>query len=95
MVCPHDEDYPVVIRKTSQWTMIGNVFGEFHRTCTLMISFVDFGKGRRFVAATKDPIVHPCQTKHTSCSQTWLTHPLPYFYIIFVYYWTCSCPEYS
>ena len=69
-MCSLDEDCPVMIRKASQWIIMGNMFGQFHSTCTLKISVVDFGKGRRIVPATTDPIVHPCQTKDTSCSQT-------------------------
>jgi hypothetical protein len=30
-----------------------------------------------------------------SCSLTRLIYPFPQFYIVFVYYWTCSRPEYS
>ena len=71
------------IRKTREWTIVGNVLGEYHPA-----SFVDFIKNRRIVAATK-LFVH----NQLSILFQWhskvvnrVMHLFPRFYIVFIYY---------
>jgi hypothetical protein len=60
---------------------------EWHGTCTLKASFVDFVN-----SSTKDYFFRLCQTLYTFLNgiQKWftlLTYPFHHFFIVFIYYW--------
>ena len=37
-------DSPVIIWKSSLWTIVSSVFGKYHTPCTINTTFVDFEK---------------------------------------------------
>ena len=49
---------------TWPWTILCNIFWEYHAPCILKTSFVGFEKERCIVAVTKDCIFRPYSTLH-------------------------------
>ena len=76
----------VTTRKAWPWIIVGNVFGESH-LCKFLKRVG--AKNSFFSSLPSFPYFY-------SGSQKSLTHPFPHFYVFFfIYYWTCSRPEYS